>query len=185
MKVNMNYQNFHYLMRVLIIYLDAARSRINAMPELIFMGEYSKLKRMGFTFQKLYASNRMHWIKNNLIICKKHRTFRYCDLPMDVLIHLVLLIQGEKTFDSLCKTVENVIFGGEHKFIEVIVNNNTGVISTDHQKYRAWKKLSYTAFSNDDASFDHGEFSTYSVDKQRFDEIKKFVDLRWLVVVHI
>ena len=51
------------------------------MPELIFMVEYGKLKRMGFTFQKLYASNRMHWIKNNLIICKKHRTFRYCDLP--------------------------------------------------------------------------------------------------------
>ena len=48
MKANMNYQNFHYLMRVLIIYLDAVRSMINTIPELIFMGEYGKLKRMGF-----------------------------------------------------------------------------------------------------------------------------------------
>ena len=185
MKVNMNYQNFHYLMRVLIIYLDAARSIINTMPKLIFIGDYSKLQQMGFTFQKLYAINRMHWIKDNLIICKKNRSFHYCDLPMNVLIHMVLLIQGEKTFSGLCKTVENVLSGAVHQFIEVIVNNNTGVISTDHQKYSEWKKLSYKAFSENDDSFDHGEFTMYSIDKDRFDEIKKFVNLRWLVVVHI
>ena len=185
MKANMNYQNFHYLMRVLIIYLDAARSRINTMPKLIFIGEYSKLKRMGFTFRKLYASNRMHWLKDNLIICKKNQSFHYCDLPMDVLIYLVLLIQGEKTFDSLCRTVESISHGGEHKFIEFVVNNGTGEVHNDHKKYSEWKKLSYKAFSENDDSFDHGVYSTYSVTKDRFDEVKKFVILRWLVVVHI
>ena len=63
MKVNMNYQNFHYLMRVLIIYLDAARSIINTMPKLIFIGDYSKLQHMGFTFQKLFSDRRMCLVK--------------------------------------------------------------------------------------------------------------------------
>lgn len=36
-----------------------------------FTGDYSKLKGMGFTFQKLYAGNYMQWEKNHFRIWKK------------------------------------------------------------------------------------------------------------------
>lgn len=36
-----------------------------------FTGDYSKLKSMGFTFQKLYAGNYMQWCRNHLRVWKK------------------------------------------------------------------------------------------------------------------
>lgn len=36
-----------------------------------FLGDYSKLKSMGFAFQKLYASNYMQWCKGTTRVWKK------------------------------------------------------------------------------------------------------------------
>ncbi len=36
-----------------------------------FTGDYSKLKSMGYTFQKLYANNYMSWRKSGLLIYKR------------------------------------------------------------------------------------------------------------------
>ncbi|RLA50696.1 MAG: hypothetical protein DRQ98_12510 [Gammaproteobacteria bacterium] len=36
-----------------------------------FLGDYSKLKGMGFTFQKLFASNYMQWERNHFRVWKK------------------------------------------------------------------------------------------------------------------
>jgi hypothetical protein len=36
-----------------------------------FLGDYSKLKSMGFTFQKLYAGNYMQWEKDHFRVWKK------------------------------------------------------------------------------------------------------------------
>ena len=36
-----------------------------------FTGDYSKLKGMGFTFQKLFANNYMQWERNSFRVWKK------------------------------------------------------------------------------------------------------------------
>ena len=51
-----------------------------------FLGDYSKLKGMGFTFQKLYASNYMQWEKNSFRVWKKGAELEHDDYNLFKLI---------------------------------------------------------------------------------------------------
>src|SRR5574344_798996 len=180
MKVNMNYQNFHYLMRVLIIYLDAARSIINTMPKLIFIGDYSKLQRMGFTFQKLFSDRRMCWVKDDLRICKKQKSFCYYFLPQKILIELILRIQGGIQYQNLC--TETMFNGVATEVIYAAIDNVTSEVTFDSNKIIEYQKQSADAYSRNDTAFEYNKYNIQCIDEKIFNEINQFVDLRWLVV---
>lgn len=47
-----------------------------------FTGDYSKLKGMGYTFQKLFSGNFMTWEKNGLAIWKRGATVKSLDFDL-------------------------------------------------------------------------------------------------------
>lgn len=51
-----------------------------------FTGSYPNLKRLGYTFQKLYANNYMSWSKNGIFIFKKGADITHGELNLHKLI---------------------------------------------------------------------------------------------------
>ncbi len=51
-----------------------------------FTGDYAALKHMGYTFQKLYASNYMSWTKNGVYIFKKGADITHGEIDLYKLI---------------------------------------------------------------------------------------------------
>jgi len=51
-----------------------------------FTGDYSKLKSMGFTFQKLYAGNYMQWEKGGFRVWKKGSDITFGEIDLYTLL---------------------------------------------------------------------------------------------------
>lgn len=65
-----------------------------------FLGDYSKLKSMGFTFQKLYANNYMQWSKDGFRIWKKGGDITHDDYNLFKLIRFMRTNPVMRTWDS-------------------------------------------------------------------------------------
>jgi len=65
-----------------------------------FTGDYSKLKSMGFTFQKLFAGNYMQWEKNGFRIWKKGAELEHNDYNLFKLITFLRTNPELRSWDS-------------------------------------------------------------------------------------
>lgn len=94
-----------------------------------FTGDFSKLKTMGFTFQRLYANNYMQWCNDDTRVWKK---------GSDVTIGHLTNFEGE-FFAQYMELRPNLPwskpgpFGGS--YLRFIVDHKTGTGSFDYDSY--------------------------------------------------
>ncbi len=65
-----------------------------------FTGDYSKLKSMGFTFQKLFAGNYMQWEKNGFRVWKKGAELEHNEYNLFKLITFLRTNPEMRSWDS-------------------------------------------------------------------------------------
>jgi hypothetical protein len=65
-----------------------------------FLGDYSKLKSMGFTFQKLFAGNYMQWCKDGFRIWKKGSDITHDEYNLFKLIRFLRTNPEMRCWDS-------------------------------------------------------------------------------------
>ena len=69
--------------------------------------------------------------------------------------------------------------------IYAAIDNVTSEVTFDSNKIREYQKQSADAYSRNDTAFEYNKYNIQCIDEKIFNEIKQFVDLRWLVVVSI
>ena len=69
--------------------------------------------------------------------------------------------------------------------IYAAIDNVTSEVTFDSNKIREYQKQSADAYSRNDTAFEYNKYNIQCNDEKIFNEIKQFVDLRWLVVVSI
>lgn len=93
-----------------------------------FTGDYSKLKTMGFTFQRLYASNYMQWCNDDTRVWKKGSDVTLDRIPCEGLF-----------FELYMQHRDNLPFskpgpyGGS--YLRLIYDRENGTVSFDYDKY--------------------------------------------------
>lgn len=88
-----------------------------------FVGDYSKLKFRGYSFQRLFASNYMQWEKNGLRVWKKG-----AELTIDELTNF----EGA-FFELFLNTVSFPLLG--RKYLSLYINRKTHEVTLDRTAY--------------------------------------------------
>lgn len=92
-----------------------------------FTGDYSKLKSMGYSFQKLYAANYMQWCNGDTRVWKK---------GTDVTLDRLTNFEGP-FFELFMHHYNNQIpIEFRHNVVSVICNNEDYTVSLDQTAYR-------------------------------------------------
>lgn len=146
-----------------------------------FVGDYAKLKGMGYTFQKLFADDRLTWHNDNAFIFKHQGVFKYANYDFRCLAFIVAHILAGVAFDDIKIELTSPIFS--LTLVEFYQNNDTQEVNIDRAAYQAWRKASYDAFHNKDSDFDICQWSAYSINLERWNELKALADLGWLELV--
>jgi hypothetical protein len=92
-----------------------------------FIGDYSKLKSQGYTFQKLYAGNYMQWEKDGFRVWKRGAELTIDDLTNYEGSFLKMLI------DNRWKESKLVSRNG---FLRVVKNNETFEIESSEESLK-------------------------------------------------
>jgi hypothetical protein len=74
-----------------------------------FTGDYSKLKGMGFTFQKLYAGNYMQWCRNHFRVWKRGSDITHDQYNLFKLVRFMRTNPELRTV-RLLNGVNNIVF---------------------------------------------------------------------------
>lgn len=143
-----------------------------------FTGDYSKLKGMGFTFQKLFAGNYMQWCRNHFRVWK-----RGAELEHDR-FKLFKLIRFMRTKPELGETN---FLDGSHRFVFYKMYYATEYNDYDYD-YHPYDEEHRQLFADyNQAVGEHREGDDFPepigdvvfVGKKDMDVLKEFEDLGW------
>lgn len=160
-------------------------TEITTLKRVKFVGDFAMLKRIGFTFQRLYADNRLAWHRNNTFVFKRGGIFKFGNYSSSCLTYFVEKMLSGVEFDDLkvvynLQTLNPQLFNSE--YVECYQNNDTQEIHGNRDVFKSWRRGSFAAFNNNDDSFDHGLWSAIAICRESWDELKTMVDLGWLII---
>jgi hypothetical protein len=149
-----------------------------------FTGDYSKLKSMGYEFQRLYANNYMQWSKpSNGEWSPTTRVWKKgADVTMDALtnyegaffeLYMDYKTRGEEL------PWHTSMYHGKTTYLRVITNNVDHSISFDYNLYIEQERANTKHFETNDElmTFDYAVVSLTNKTLQALDE---FVTLGWV-----
>lgn len=147
-----------------------------------FTGDYSKLKGMGFTFQKLFAGNYMQWEKNGFRVWKKGAELEHNDFNLFKLIKFLRTKPVLRSWDSNPNGVRGAITYSFYKFYSDPDENEYNYYPTDeanNKKMRDWNEL----FNADDYDPDNPPpylGTTICVGSAQIEFIQELIDMGWI-----
>ena len=140
-----------------------------------FLGDYSKLKGMGFTFQKLYASNYMQWEKNSFRVWKKGAELEHDDYNLFKLITFLRTNPEMKVWNN----GESFWLYKFHLEADESEWNYYPYSEENHKKYGDWNKL-WIADDYDEDNPPAYLGTSLSLGKEVIDFIKEWDDMGWI-----
>jgi len=148
-----------------------------------FVGDYSKLKSMGYEFQKLFAGNYMQWCKRS--DGKFSSSTRIFKKGAEVCLDRLTNYEGsffELYMDyknngkdlpwkssSFMKTV----------YLRVVVNHTDYSASFDYDAYTAQEVANYAAFDNDNVDAMVDDLEVVSISKKHLAALDELIELGW------
>lgn len=142
-----------------------------SLPSFIrFTGDYSKLKSMGYGFQKLYAANYMQWCNGDTRVWKKG-----AEVTLDTLTNF----EGP-FFELLMLHLDNRIpIEFRHNCLAVICNGDDHTVSLDRTAYRKqWDDM----IDGKDVPY---TLTESLVRRESLDPLLKLINLGWVELAHI
>lgn len=143
-----------------------------------FTGEFSHLKKMGYEFQKLYASNYQQWHNQGIRVWRRGTDITMDLLPNEVFTQLVELVLQRK---SDLPFRESKMFKG-HVSMNLFVNNRSGLATLDGQDYEQWITAMGQAYKNKDPEFDYGLWSITAIRPEHMEPIFDLCQKGWLEI---
>ena len=128
-----------------------------------FTGEYSKLKSMGFTSQRLYAGNYMQWCNNDTRVWKKG-----AEVTMGRLTNFEGLF-----FELYTETNPEDLEFTRYGHLPVILDRKGNSVSFNYKEYLQYER----------ECWDNGTFSDLEVvylDKEYLAPLDEFIRLGWV-----
>jgi len=148
-----------------------------------FTGDYKKLKKMGFEFQKLYASNYMQWHKNHFRVWKKGSDITHDEYDLYQLVKFLKTNPKVKSYKDKDGNLESITFykfrdsNSDRDYYYGERNEENSKRYADNQK--AWLNLSEDAPDEDvPPSYDWAW-----VKKDTLDFLQELKDLDWYELV--
>ena len=142
-----------------------------------FTGDYTKLKSMGYTFQKLYANNYMSWHKDETFIFKKGADISNGSVNLYKLVEFLRTnpkVKGYDTHISFYKFYTNTN-RNEYEFYPMTDENRE--IYGDN--LRAWLNVT------DDTPEEEipEQYDTIAVSKKLLTQLQELKDLGWYELI--
>lgn len=144
-----------------------------------FTGDYSMLKSMGFTFQRLFAGNYMQWCRDHLRVWKKGSDITHDDYD------LYKLIKFLRT-EPLLRDYKTGNFGAFQFYSDPDRNiyDYYPVTEENVKRYRDNMEL-WSSDNYDENNPPPYLGSMFSISKQVIADIKEFESLGWLELVDL
>ena len=150
-----------------------------------FTGDYSKLKPMGYEFQRLFAGNYMQWSKASdgewsptTRIWKKGT-----EVTMDALTNyegaFFELYMEYKTNGKEIPWYTSTSLG-THTWLRVITNNVDRTVSFDYNTYIEQERANYALFDTDDTDAMSHDLCSVVMDAKTLAALDKLIDLGWV-----
>jgi hypothetical protein len=143
-----------------------------------FTGDYSRLKELGYGFQKLYAANYQQWNKGPVRVWRKGT-----DVTFDTLQdhHFSQLIDQMKAYRGKLPFEPSRMFK-DTAFLQCYLNTVTGELTLDKARYWEWFSLIADGRATDDPSFHWGLWENRAFTPESLADVKELYDLGWLEV---
>lgn len=149
-----------------------------------FTGDYSKLKGMGFTFQKLYASNYMQWERNSFRVWKRGGDITHDEYKLFKLIRFMrtkpvlrqtTLMDGSKRF-----VFYKLYYATEYNQYDYDYHPyDDEHIKLFRDYYQAVNKHIEAGGTGEDDNFPEPIGDSVYLGKEDMDVLKEFEDLGW------
>ena len=148
-----------------------------------FTGDYSKLKSMGFEFQKLFANNYMQWCRNHFRVWKKGGDITHDEFQLFKMVRFLRTkpIINERTFNG----VKRFVFYKMYYATEYNSHNydyhpfDDEHIEMFKDYYQAVDKFIKAGGSGADEDFPEPIGDTVAIGEDTMDVLKEFEKLGW------
>ncbi len=145
-----------------------------------FTGKYAELKKMGYSFQKLYAKNYMQWNKNGVRVWKNG-----AEITLEN-INAYKLIKFFRTNPKV-RTWNNGKSIGFFKFYDQDHENYEYLPATDENKKKYSENQAAWGLVQDDCEKENlpPYYSTELVGLELIEQLQEFKDLGWYELVTV